>query len=168
MYSRRLASLILLLVSVLMVSSATAEFRIESLDYNFPEEISEAVADGKQLVIMFHQDNCPFCDKMRTRVFPDAKVDAYYSQKFVMLEANIRGNLEVVAPNGKRMTERKLAKSLRVRATPVFLFFDKSGKQALRLTGFLDAELFVRAGQYVAEGFHKKRDSFYRYLKGAE
>lgn len=168
MLARSFGGLVLLLVSALLAVPAMAEFRVESLDHNFPEEISDAASKGKQLVIMFHQDSCPYCDKMRSRVFPDAMVDAYYSKKFVMIEANIRGNLDVVAPNGKAMTERKLAESLRIRATPVFMYFDKSGKQALRLTGFLNAELFVRAGQYVADGVHEKKISFYRYLKGAE
>ncbi len=168
MIARLFAVLVVLLISVVLIAPASAEFRVESLDNDFPNEVSEAAADGKQLVIMFHQAGCPYCDKMRTRVFPDPKVDAYYSKKFVMIESNIRGNLDVVAPDGKAMTERKLAKKLRVRATPVFMFFDKKGKQALRLTGFLDADLFVRAGQYVADGVYEKNVSFYRYLKGAE
>ena len=151
----------------LFSSVAQTDFRIESLDNNFPEEIQVAADEGKRVVIMFHQTGCPYCDKMRVRVLPDAKVVDYYSDKFVMIESNIRGNLDVVSPDGKQTTEVKMARKLRIRATPVFLFYDKEGKEALRLTGFLDADLFVRAGQYVAEEIYKKPGnvSFYRYLK---
>jgi len=145
-----------------------AEFLIESLDNDFPQEISDAKEEGKRLVIMFHQSGCPYCDKMRTRVFPDPKVEAYFSKNFVMIESNIKGNLDVVTPDGKPMSEVKMAKKYRIRATPVFMFFDTEGAQALRLTGFLNADLFVRAGTYVVDGIYKKPEkiSFYRYLKG--
>ncbi len=168
MVVRLFAGAVFVLLSAMLATPAAAEFRIESLDFNFPEEISDAASKEKLLVIMFHQAGCPYCDKMRSRVFPDPKVDSYYSKKFIMIESNIRGNLDVVTPDGAPMTERKMAKKLRVRATPVFMFFDKKGKQALRLTGFLNADLFVRAGKYVADGVHEKKVSFYRYLKGAE
>jgi len=152
---------------LLATAPAIAEFRIESLDNDFPGEIEAAKDDGKRLVIMFHQAGCPYCDKMRTRVFPDPKVDGYYAKNFVMIESNIKGNLDVVTPGGKEMTEAKMAKKFRIRATPVFLYFDKDGKEALRLTGFLDADLFVRAGRYVVDEVHKRpeKTSFYRYLK---
>lgn len=156
------------LFSILLWSPAHAEFRIESLDGDFPQEISDAKEDGKRLVIMFHQLGCPYCDKMRDRVFPDAKVDAFYSNNFVMVESNIKGNLDIVSPDGTQMSEVKLARKYRVRATPVFLFLDADGSTALRLTGFLDADLFVRAGKYVTDGVYKTKTSFYRYLKTAK
>jgi len=155
------------LLSLLLWSPAQAEFMIESLDGDFPQEISDAKQENKRLVIMFHQLGCPYCDKMRTRVFPDAKVDDYYSKNFVMIESNIKGNLDIVAPDGKAMSEVKLARKYRVRATPVFLFLDSDGSTALRLTGFLNAELFVRAGKFVTDGVYKTKTSFYRYLKTA-
>jgi len=151
-----------------LAGPATADFRIESLDNDFPAEVASAVSEGKLLVIMFHQIGCPYCDKMRVRVFPDPKVIAYYSKHFVMIESNIRGNLDVVAMDGETTTETKMARKLRVRATPVFLFLDKDGKEALRLTGFLDADLFVRAGRYVVDGVYRTDQSFYRYLKEAQ
>jgi thioredoxin-related protein len=162
------AALAALVIGLLVTPHAGAEFRLESMDNDFPNEIKSAKGEGKRLVIMFHQAGCPYCDKMRTRVFPDPKVDGYYSKNFVMIESNIKGNLDVVTPDGKKMNEVDMAKKYRIRATPVFLYFDADGTEALRLTGFLDADLFVRAGNYVVEGINKKPGgiSFYRYLKG--
>ena len=145
---------------------ARGEFLIESLDNDFPAEIAAAKDEGKKLVIFFHQLGCPYCDKMRKRVLPDPKVVEYYGQHYVMVESNIKGNLDVVSPDGEPMKETELGRKYRVRATPVYVFFDDAGKKALQLTGFLDADLFVRAGQYVVEGMHQKNVSFYRYLKG--
>lgn len=144
--------------------AAKSEFLIESLDNDFPSEVEAAAEEDKQLVIMFHQTGCPYCDKMRSRVLPDPKVDAYYSKNFVMVESNIRGDLNVVSPDGEEMLEKELARKMRVRATPVFVFFDKKGKDVLRLTGFLDAERFNKAGRFVVDEVYKTKTSFYRYL----
>ena len=154
----------LVLTALVWATGGRAEFIAESLDNHFPEEIAAAAEEGKQLVIMFQQTGCPYCAKMRVRVFPDPKVDEFYSKHFVMIQTNIRGDLPVVSPEGKDLTEKKFAKSLRVRATPVFIFYDKTGGQALKVTGFLDAERFNKAGRYVVDGVYKTKTSLYRYM----
>lgn len=142
-----------------------ADFRTESLDNDFKDEIEAAAEENKNLILFVHQDGCPYCDKMRARVHPHPKVMNYFSKHFVMIETNKRGSLEVVTPEGKTTTERDYARKLRVRATPVFVFFDKKGKEALRTTGYMDAERFYLAGRYVTEGVYKKKISFFRYLQ---
>ena len=68
-------------------------------------------------------------------------------------------------PDGVEGSERDFAKKVRVRATPVFIFYDQDGSQALRTTGFLDSKRFMLAGKYVVEGVHKTKKSFFRYLQ---
>ncbi|NQV84204.1 MAG: thioredoxin fold domain-containing protein [Rhodospirillales bacterium] len=152
------------LVALFWATGVRADFMAESVDNNFPDEITAAAEEGKQLVIMFEQSGCPYCAQMHARVFPDPKVNKFYSDRFVMIQSNIRGDLPVVSPDGKKMTEKKLAHSLRVRATPVFIFYDKTGQQALKVTGFMDAEHFNKAGRYVADGVYKTKTSLYRYM----
>jgi thioredoxin-related protein len=152
------------LIALLWATGVRADFMAESVDNDFPDEIAIAAEEGKQLVIMFQQTGCPYCAKMHARVFPDPKVKEYYSDRFVMVQSNIRGDLPVVSPDGKTMTEKQLARSLRVRATPVFIYYDKKGNQALKVTGFMDAERFNKAGKYVADGVYKTKTSLYRYM----
>lgn len=147
---------------------ANAEWRVESIDNDFPYEIEEAAAEGKSLIIFFHQAGCPHCDKMRARVLPDPKVDAYYGDRFVMIESNIRGNFDVISPDGEEMNEVEFGRKSRVRLTPVFIFYDQEGKQALRTTGYLNPERFILAGQYVTDGVYKTGTSFFRYVKEQE
>lgn len=162
---RFFACLSLVLVLGLNMPSAHAEFRIESLDNDYPNEIRSAAAEGKNLVLFFHQAGCPYCDKMRARVLPSSKIYDYFNQHFVMIESNIRGNLDIVMHDGTPGTERDLAKKLRIRATPVFVFFDEHGEVALRTTGFLDIEQFYLAGKYVTEEVYKSKKSFFRYVQ---
>ena len=150
---------------VLWAADTRAEFITESIDNDIPGEVSAAAEEGKRLVIMFQQTGCPYCAKMRARVFPDPKVVEFYSKNFVLIYSNIRGDLPVVAPDGKEMSEKQLARKLRVRATPVLMFFNKDGSEALKVTGFLDAERFNKAGQFVLDGTDKAKMTFYRYLQ---
>ena len=102
---------------------------------------------------------------MRSRVHPTANVMRYFTKHFIMMETDIKGNLDVVMPDGTEGTERDFAKKNRVRATPVFIFYDKNGRLALRTTGYLDPKRFYLAGKYVVEGIYKTDKSFFRYLQ---
>ena len=150
---------------VLAPGPVAAAFLQETLDNDFPYEISAAADSGKNLILMFHRTGCPYCDKMRDRVFPNKTVDAYFSDKFVLLQTNMRGDLDVVTPEGEAMDEKAFARKMRVRATPVLVFFDTEGKEVLRYTGYLAPEQFILAGTYVRDKVYDQGVSFFRYLK---
>ena len=76
-------------------NASSSDFVMESLDNDFPAEIQAAQQDGKKLVIMFSQHGCPFCEKMLERVIPDELVNRFFSRHFIMIESNVKGNLEV-------------------------------------------------------------------------
>jgi len=154
-----------MLAVFLFTTPALAEFRAESIDNDYQGEIAAAAEEGKRLVLFFHQFGCPYCDKMRARVHPQPKIMDYFSKHFVMIESNIKGNLDIVTPDGTETNERGFARKIRVRATPVFIFYDTDGTQALRTTGFLNVDRFYLAGKYVVDGVHKTGKSFFRYLQ---
>lgn len=145
--------------------AAGPAFVIESLDNDFQSEIQAAAEEGKHLAIFFHQQGCPYCDKMRARVFPDPRVAEYFEKHFVIIECNIKGSLPVVSPEGEEMTEKEFARKIRVRATPVMTFYGQDGALGLRTTGYLDPQRFVKAGEYVVGGVYKDGTSFFRYLR---
>ena len=93
------------------------------------------------------------------------KTSFSFNINFVMMESNIKGNLEITMPDGTKGTERDFAKKLRIRATPVYIFYNIEGKQALRITGFFDEKSFFYAGKYVVEEMYNTKKSFYRYLQ---
>lgn len=152
-------------MSVVTVTAEAADFIVEPLDYDFPSEIADAAADGKNLVLMFHQNGCPYCDKMRNRVYPHPKVMGLYDEKFILIEVNVKGDLDVTTPKGDAMAEKDFAAKTRVRATPVFIFYGKDGQQALRLTGYQDPGMFVAAGRYVSNGVFKDGTSFLDFIR---
>ncbi len=166
MIAKGFGSLVLCLSLLFVGRPVSAEFLALSLDNDLAAEIEDARDDGKRLVVMFEQEACPWCLKMRERVFPEPRIDKYFSRHFVMLQSDIRGDLEMLAPDGKAMTQKEFARQKRVRATPVFLFFDLEGKDVVRVTGFQDAETFLTTGRYVVDEIYKTGKSLARYQQG--
>ncbi len=128
------------------------------------EDLQEARKEGKYLFIMFHQEGCPFCDKMYRVTFQDPKVKEYFTKHFYMVLIDIRGANTVVDFKGREMTEKEFAHKHRVRATPVFLFVDYEGKQILKMVGYIPPRDWLLIGRYIVEG-HYKSKSFYKFLR---
>ncbi|MDH3335800.1 MAG: thioredoxin family protein [Rhodospirillaceae bacterium] len=160
----------LLVAGFVLVNGSSAhasEFIVEPLDYDFPGEISAAADEGKNIVIMFHQNGCPYCDKMVKRVFPHPDVLSLYNEKFIMIKVNNKGDLDVITPKGETKSEKDFSSESLVRATPVFIFYAKDGKTALRLTGYQDPKMFIAAGKYVSEGVFEDGTSFIDYVRNS-
>lgn len=157
---------VLLAVSPLHVQAT--DFIIEPMDYDIPGEVEAAADEDKNLVVMFSQNGCPYCDKMHKRVFPHPKVTAQYNDTFVMFEINIKGDLEVVTHEGEAKSEKEYASQMRARATPLFVFYSKDGKDVLRLTGYQEPGIFMTAGRYVSSGAYKDGTSFLSFVRSGK
>jgi thioredoxin-related protein len=120
------------------------------------EEVAVAKDDGKKaLLLMFEMDECPFCHRMKTTIFTQKAVLDYFRENFRIISIDIEGDLELVDFEGNTTTQKDFSlQQHRVRATPVFMFFDLEGKPMKngRFTGASkDAEEFLLLGKYIAE-----------------
>lgn len=148
------------------VRDPEAHFFNESFG-NFAEELENAKdSDKKGVLIMFQQDECPYCHRMRTTILNQSKVQDYYRQHFLIFHVDIEGDLEITDFDAQQTIEKDFAfKQNRVRATPVFAFFDLNGKRIARYTGATnDVEEFMLLGQYVVDEIYKSM-SFNRYKR---
>lgn len=126
---------------------------------DFEEDIAEAKESGKRILILWHQNGCPYCN---------ALVERNLSQKDI--ETKVRKNFEVVAMNmwgdrnltigGKSYTEKEFAEALKVQFTPTLMFLNEEGNIILRLNGYLPPRRFTVALDYVAQ--HKENKIKYR------
>ncbi|WP_461830207.1 thioredoxin family protein [Aquifex sp.] len=128
------------------------------------EDLEEAKREGKYLFLMFEEEGCPFCDKMKRVTFQEPKVKEYFAKHFYMVIVDRKGSNPVVDFGGKEMTEKELAKKYKVRGTPVFVFVDHEGKTILKVMGYIPPEEFLLIGKYIAEG-HYKNMSFYKFKR---
>ncbi len=125
---------------------------------DFPEELAKAKEEGKKgVLLMFEMDECPFCHRMKTTVLNQPEVQDYYDKNFLVFPVDIEGDVEVTDFAGNVMPQKDFAlKEYRVRATPVFAFFDLDGKLVTRYTGATrDVQEFMWLGEYVVDGHYR-------------
>ena len=136
---------------------------------NFQEELETARDEGKKgILLMFEMDECPFCHYMKTRILNQPAVQDYYREHFRIFAVDIEGDIEITDFSGKTTKMKDFAlHQYRVRATPVFAFFDSDGNyiKRARLTGKANSqEEFLLLGRYVVEGAYKDQ-TFTRYKR---
>jgi len=134
---------------------------------DFTEELENAKDQGKAgILIMFEMDECPFCHRMKTSVLNQADLQDYFKDHFLIFSVDIEGDVEITDFSGQSLPQKDFAlKRFRVRATPVFAFFDLEGKLVARYTGATrDAQEFRWLGEYVVEGAYAET-SFTRYKR---
>ena len=145
-----------------------ADFFHQSLG-DFSEELEVAREQGKKaILIMFEMDECPFCDRMKKTVLNQPEVQDFYRKNFQIYTVDIEGDVQITDFSGNAVSEKDFAfKQYRVRATPVFLFFDLDGKpiKRTRFTGATNGpDEFMWLGRYVTDGIYRQM-SFTRYKR---
>ncbi len=125
---------------------------------DFKEELANAKAQGKKgVLLMFEMDECPFCHRMKTTVLNRPEVQELYRKSFLIFPVDIEGDVEITDFAGTAKPQKDFAlKDYRVRATPVFAFFDLDGNLISKYIGATrDAQEFMWLGEYVVEGRYK-------------
>jgi len=120
------------------------------------EDLKEAEAAGKRVMIFFHQEGCPYCNALVERNLAQKDIQTLMKSKFDVIAINMWGDREVTYINGKQYTEKALAAALRVQFTPTLLFYDEKGKVVLRLNGYRSPDRFKVELDYVAQKQEKK------------
>jgi thioredoxin-related protein len=146
---------------------APGEFFFQETFGDFREELALAREEQKLAILLFfEQEDCPFCQRMKTTVLNRSEVQDYYRTHFRIFSVDIEGDLEVTDFNGTTTTQKDFAfKQFNVRATPVFAFFDLDGNLIARHTGpTSNVQEFLWLGEYVAGG-HYRTQSFTTYKR---
>ena len=164
----------LLWIGLLLGSLAQAEGSRDPLEYffdqtfgDFPDELVRAREEGKRgILLFFEMDDCPFCHRMKQTVLNQPRVQDFYHERFLSFVVDVGGDVEITDFTGAAMSQKDFAfKENRVRATPVFQFYDLDGQPVARFTGATSGvEEFLLLGEYVAEG-HYKGMPFTRYKR---
>ena len=86
------------------------------------EDLEEANAEGKRLVLFFEQIGCIYCTKMHKEVFSKEKVSNYINDNFFVVQLNLHGDIEVTDFDGDVLPEKDIARKLVILFTPSILF----------------------------------------------
>lgn len=133
---------------------------------DFREELAAAKQQGKAgIMLFFEMDDCPFCERMKTTILNQSEVQDYYRKHFLIFPIDTQGDVPMTDFKGRETVEKAFALELRVRATPVIMFFDLDGNAIARHTGpSKDKDDFLLLGRYVVEGAYRQMP-FERYKK---
>ena len=115
------------------------------------DDVSEAAAAGKRVMLYFYQDGCPYCKKLLDTNFALADTVTRTREKFEVIAINMWGDREVTGFDGETTTEKQFARSLRVMFTPTLLFLDEQSDVVLRLNGYYPPHKFNTALDYAAQ-----------------
>jgi len=171
---RRLPVLILLLLLIPLQASLAGEGKSygaipsEKPDWfkesflEFEEDVTEAAANGRRVMLYFHQEGCPYCARLVEENFTDPELKAYIIENFDGITLNMWGDRPVVSVAGQDFTEKSFAAALRVQYTPTLIFLDENGKVVLRLNGYYPPQDFRAALDYVVQKLEHKL-SFAQY-----
>ncbi|WP_434613906.1 thioredoxin family protein [Tabrizicola sp. M-4] len=86
------------------------------------EDLAEANAEGKRLLISVEQRGCIYCTKMHEEVFPDPKIDALIRESYFVVQLNLFGDVEVTDFDGTVLSEKEMAMRWGVMFTPTLIF----------------------------------------------
>jgi thioredoxin-related protein len=121
---------------------------------DFKEDASEAAAEGKHVMVFFDLDGCPYCARMMSESVEPQR--ALIEPFFDSIAINIKGDREVSTDGENQMTEKQLAKKLKIRFTPTIVFLDENAKPVFRINGFWNPAQFRIALSFVKTRSYKK------------
>ncbi|MEA1888258.1 MAG: thioredoxin family protein [Pseudomonadota bacterium] len=161
----KLQILFLNFIFYLLVIAGVAQAQVRDVNEGFfqqsfgdlSDELVTAKEEGKKGVfIMFDDKDCPWCAKMKATVLNQAKVQDYFRKYFRILHIDVNGDAIITDFSGNELTEKDFAEKTRVRATPVMVFYDLSGKPMHRYTGASrNIQEFMWLGEFVVEDHYK-------------
>lgn len=95
---------------------------VEQTFLDLREDLGEANAQGKRLLIILEQLGCIYCKSMHEEVFPIPSIDALIRENFYVVQMNIYGDKEVTDFDGTVLSEKDMALRWNVIFTPTMIF----------------------------------------------
>ncbi len=136
------------------------------------EDLADAEASGKRLMIMWEQRGCPYCKRLHEVNLRIPRVNDTIQRDFVVIQMNLWGDREVTDFDGEVLKEKELAEKWGVLFTPTVQFFPQtvaagvSGKEAevVRIPGYFKPFHFYFLLRYAKTKGYETQPNFQRWL----
>lgn len=93
------------------------------------EDLQEANAEGRRLLVIFEQRGCIYCTKMHEEVFPDPEITQLIEDNYFVVQLNLFGDVEVTDFDGEALPEKDMAMKWGVMFTPTLMFLPEEVPQ---------------------------------------
>lgn len=118
-------------------------------------DIEEAEKANKHVMLFFHLNNCPYCEKMLHDNFTSGETKDYIQQHFDVIAINVKGDREIQFSKDKSYSEKEFSKQLNIQYTPTVLFLDAKNNAVVRLNGYRSSGQFGNILHYVNDKAYK-------------
>ncbi len=86
------------------------------------EDLAEAKADGKRLMLLVEQRGCIYCRKMHEEVFVQPEIEEMLTEDYFVIQINMFGDVEVTDFDGTTMSEKDMVRRWGLLFTPTMIF----------------------------------------------
>lgn len=136
------------------------------------DDLNEAAAEGKGLIVLFEQRGCPYCREMHLVNFQRRELIELINASFIVVQLDLWGAREVVDFDGEALEERALAQKWFVNFTPTQILIppqnagadDLRQAEAFRMPGYFKPFHHLSGLEYVASGAYRDQP-FQRFLQ---
>lgn len=132
---RLFAVLVLIALPVFALAATKGDDGLHTEDWirdtfkDLSEDLAEANAEGKRLVIMVEQRGCIYCTKMHEEIFSLDQIADYIRENFFVVRVNLHGDTEVTDFDGETLSEKQAARKWGLLFTPSILFLPEEVKE---------------------------------------
>jgi len=140
------------------------------------EDLADAQASGKRLMIIWEQRGCPYCKRLHEVNLRIPRISETLQRDFLVIQMNLWGDREVTDFDGEVLKEKDLAEKWAVLFTPTIQFFPetaadvdgRSGKDAevVRIPGYFKPFHFYFLLRYAQSNGYEDQPNFQRWLGG--
>ena len=136
------------------------------------EDLADANAEGKRLMLIIEQRGCIYCAKMHQEVFTLTNIDTYIREHFFVVQLNMFGDVEVTDFDGEALPEKDMVRKWGMLFTPTMVFLPEtvedgqSAAQAAVATvpGVFGPGTTFGMLKWVAEKGYEGDESFQKFL----
>lgn len=119
------------------------------------EDLAEANAEGKRLVLFIEQRGCIYCKKMHEEVYVVPELSDYIAENFFVVQMNLHGNDTATDFDGQEAEQSALMRKWGMLFTPTLIFLPEEIPEGMTAT---QAAVAVMPGAF---GFHTTYDMFH-------
>ena len=136
------------------------------------EDLAEANAQGKRLMVIVEQLGCIYCTKMHEEIFPKPAIDEIIRESFFVVQINMFGDLEVTDFDGTVLTEKDMVRRWNLIFTPTMMFLPEEAdesKSAVQnavavMPGAFERNTTLAMFTWVRDKAYESEPNFQRYF----
>lgn len=139
------------------------------------EDLAEATAQGKDLMVLIEQRGCPYCRELHEVNFERPEIVDYIKAHYLVVQLDMWGSREVTDFDGEVLEERDLVRKWGVSFTPTTLLFAMKDPahppeswteaRAFVMPGYFKPFHYLAALEYVATDGYLHEPNFQRWLQ---